>query len=177
MADTVPLLIISGSMGAGKTTVLGEAIDMLTESGIAHAAFDLDWLTFMHPRREPFGQGLMLKNLAAIWPIYAAAGADRLIVAQFVDSREGLEGYREAIPGAQITVCRLTASVDTMQRRLEPREPGMFREEALARSEELASILEASNAEDFRVDNDEGRNITEVARKVLSRAGWLNPSS
>jgi adenylylsulfate kinase len=170
MADTVPLLIISGSMGAGKTTVLGEAIDLLTESGIAHAAFDLDWLTFMHPRREPFGQGLMLKNLAAIWPIYAAAGPDRLIVARIVDSREGLKGYREATPGTQITVCRLTASVDTMQRRLGPREPGMFREEA------LASILEASNAEDFRVDNDEGRNITKVARKVLSRAGWLNPS-
>ena len=175
MADTVPMLIISGSMGAGKTTVLGEAIDLLTEAGIAYAAIDLDWLTFMHPRHEPFGERLMLKNLAAVWPIYAAAGADRLIVARIVDSRERLEGYREAIPGAQITVCRLTASVDTMQRRLSPREPGMFREEALARSEALAITLEDAHVENFRVDNDEGRNITEVAREVLSRAGWLPP--
>jgi len=51
----------------------------------------------------------------------------------------------------------------------------MFREEALARSEALAITLEDAHVEDFRVDNDEGRNITEVAREVLSRAGWLPP--
>ena len=40
----VPLLVISGSMGTGKTTVLSEASDVLSEAGIAHAAIDLDWL-------------------------------------------------------------------------------------------------------------------------------------
>ena len=131
----------------------------------------------MHPPQKAYGQALILKNLATIWPNYVAAGAERLIVARIVDSREGLEGYREAIPGAQITVCRLTASIDTMRQRLLPREPGMFREEALARSEALAITLEDAHVEDFRVDNDAGRNITEVAREVLSRAGWLNSSS
>ena len=173
MAEAVPVLILSGSLGAGKTTVLGEASDLLTEAGIAHAAIDLDWLTYMYPRHEAFGQGLMLKNLAAVWPIYAAAGADRLIVARVVESQADMEGYREAIPGAQITVCRLTASVETMRQRLHPREPGMFLEEALARSEALAPVLEQAHVEDFSVDNDAGRNITEVAREVLSRAGWL----
>jgi len=81
MAESIPLLIISGSMGAGKTTVLREAIDLLAEAGITHAAIDIDWLTFMHSRHEAYGQGLVFKNLAAIWPIYATAGADRLIVA------------------------------------------------------------------------------------------------
>src|SRR5690349_23304571 len=39
------VLVISGSMGAGKTTVLGEASDLLAASGIEHAAIDLDTLS------------------------------------------------------------------------------------------------------------------------------------
>ena len=35
----VPLLVISGSMGTGKTTVLSEASDLLSEAGIAHAGY------------------------------------------------------------------------------------------------------------------------------------------
>lgn len=177
MAENIPLLIISGSMGAGKTTVLGEASDLLTEVGIAHAAIDLDWLAVMHPPQKAYGQALILKNLATIWPNYVAAGAERLLVARVVEKRSELQGYRDAIPGAEPIVCLLTASIDTMQQRLRPRESGMFRGKALARSEVLAAILETSNAEYFRVDNNEGRDITEVAREVLSRAGWLNPSS
>ena len=42
MHATTPLLIISGSRGAGKTTVLSEASDLLSLAGIAHAAIDLD---------------------------------------------------------------------------------------------------------------------------------------
>ena len=42
MPATTPLLIISGSMGAGKTNVLSEASDLLSLAGIAHAAIDLD---------------------------------------------------------------------------------------------------------------------------------------
>ena len=174
---TVPVLIISGSMGTGKTTVLSEVYDLLTEARILHAVIDLDWLGAMYPRQKAYGQPLIVRNLAAVWPVYATAGAGRLVVAWVVEDRVDLQLFREAIPGAEPVVCLLTASIETMHDRLRIREPGMFQEEALARSEELASILEASNAEDFRVDNDEGRNITEVAREVLSRARWLNSSS
>ena len=38
------LLIISGSMGSGKTTVLFEASDILASRDVAHAAIDLDAL-------------------------------------------------------------------------------------------------------------------------------------
>ena len=97
---TVPLLVISGSMGTGKTTVLSEASDLLGEAGIAHAAIDLDWLAVMHPQREPYGQRLALANLAAVWPTYAAAGAERLIVARVVEDRRGAR----PLPGGR-TVC------------------------------------------------------------------------
>ena len=76
MPTPVPLLVISGSMGAGKTTVLYEASDLLPEVGIAHAAIDLDCLAVLHPQRNPHGQRLAFANLAVVWPNYAAAGAE-----------------------------------------------------------------------------------------------------
>ena len=170
---TVPLLVISGSMGTGKTTVLSEASDLLAEAGTAHAAIDLDWLAVMHPQREPHGQRLALANLTAVWPIYAAAGAERLMVARVVEDRAELDHYRAAVPGALPIVCRLTAPLTLMHERLRIREPGMFLDQAFRRATELADILERAGVEDFVVDNGPGRSVGEVAREVLSLAGWL----
>jgi len=173
MSNPVPVLVISGSLGSGKTAVLSEASDLLKEAGIAHAAVDLDWLSIMHPTQERYGEQLMIANLAAVWPVYAAAGAERLLVARVVEDRSQLRRYREAVPGAEPIVCRLTTPIETMQERIRTREPGMFLAQAIARSAALDDILDRSRAEDFTVDNGEGRSIGDVAREVLSRAGWL----
>ena len=169
----VPLLIISGSLGSGKTTVLSEASDLLSEAGNPHAAIDLDALAVMHPRREPHGEGLAFANLAAVWPNYAAAGAERLMVARVVEERAELERYRAAVPGAEIVVCRLTAPVWLMHERLRVREPGMFLDAALARAAELDGILARAGVEDFVVDNGPGRLVGDVAREALGLVGWL----
>ena len=115
----------------------------------------------------------MFRNLAVVWPVYAAAGAERLLVARVVEDRAMLQQYRKAVPGAEPVVCRLTASIATMLERLRVREPGMFQAEAIVRAKELAGILERAQAEDFTVDNGEERSVTEVAREVLTRAAWL----
>ena len=173
MSTKVPVLVISGSLGSGKTTVLSEASDLLKEAGIAHAGIDLDYLSIMYPKQGLHGERLMFANLAAVWPIYHAAGAQRLIIACVAEKRSELPQYREAVPGAEIVVCRLTAPIATMQERVRVREPGMFQAEGLLRSAELADILERTKAEDFTVDNSEGRSVTEVAHEMLLRAGWL----
>jgi hypothetical protein len=173
MGVTVRLLVISGSVGSGKTTALSEVSDLLKEADMAHAAIDLDRLSIMHPAQGRYGDRLMFANLAAIWPVYAAAGVERLIVARVVEDRSELQQYREAVPGADPIVCRLTASIQTMQERVRIREPGMIQAEAIARSAELDCILERARAEDFTVDNGPGRSITQVAGDVLSEAGWL----
>ena len=171
-AKRVPTLIISGSMGVGKTTVLSEVSDLLAEADVPHAAIDLDWLSVMHPDQPDHGERLMFANLRAIWSAYAAAGAERLVVARVVEGRAELQHYRQAVPGAEPLVCLLEASVETMQERVRIREPGMIQAQAVARAAELAEILRRAGVEDYTVDNDIGRNITDVAREVLSRAGW-----
>ena len=48
VAHNLKVLVISGSMGSGKTTVLGEASDLLAAAEILHAAIDLDTLALGH---------------------------------------------------------------------------------------------------------------------------------
>ena len=53
------------------------------------------------------------------------------------------------------------------------REEGMFQDQALTRSTPLADIPERVSVEAFVVGNGPGRPIGDVAREVLSLAGWL----
>ena len=115
---------------------------------------------------------LAFTNLAVVWPNYAAAGAERLIVAGVVEDRADLDKFRVAVPGAQPIVCRLIAPLSLMHERLRIREPGMFLNQAL-RAEELADILSRASVEDFVVDNGPGRSVGTVAREVSSLASWL----
>ena len=57
----IAVLVITGSMGSGKTTVLGEASDILSAANVAHAAIDVDALGIYHP---PTGDDLEIRNVA-----------------------------------------------------------------------------------------------------------------
>ena len=55
-------LVITGSMGSGKTTLIGEISDLLAMRGVAHAAIDIDAFGNAHDpparstsRRSPTG--------------------------------------------------------------------------------------------------------------------------
>lgn len=171
MGGDVKVLVISGSMGAGKTTVLGEASDILSAADIPHAAIDLDLLGLGHlPAGAP--DDLTVRNLAVVWNNYAAAGVTRLLVSEALDTAAKRERLEKAIPRAEIVVCRLRATLDTMQQRVRLREPGILQEQFVARVAELEASLDAGRVEDFSVEN-EGRSVTDVAREILVRAAWL----
>lgn len=168
----VPLLLVTGTVGAGKTAVAMEMSEILSAHQVPHAFVDLDALTYSWPPQGPFNDDLAFQNLAAVWANFRAAGAKRLIVAWVVESRDELRRYKEAIPGAAVTVCRLVASQATREARLRAREVGAGRDWHLARTVELEQILEEAAVEDFQVEND-GQPVGVVAREVLERAGWL----
>jgi ABC-type uncharacterized transport system YnjBCD ATPase subunit len=171
VSTDVHVIVISGSMGSGKTTVLAEASDVLAASGVVHAAIDMDLLSLGHLPAAA-SHDLMIRNLAAVWNNYAAAGVTRLLLSEALDTAAKRERIREAVPGAEIAVCRLRAKLETMQQRVRLREPGMLQEQFVARVAELDASLDAGCVEDFSVEND-GRSVTAVAREVLLRAGWL----
>lgn len=168
----VPVLVITGTMGSGKTTMLGEGSDLLTARGMAHAAVDLDTLGMGH-LPEGAWPDLPYRNLGSVWRNYAAAGATRLLIAEAIEHVSELHHIRGAIPGAQIIVCRLTASLATMQARVSQREPGMCRDAFVRRVADLEALIDAASVEHFSLATDDGRTITEVAQEMLSLANWI----
>jgi hypothetical protein len=167
----VKILVISGSMGAGKTAVLGEASDVLLSRHINHAAIDLDIVaTPLLPER--LSHDVYLKNVASLFDNCRSAGIDRTLVAVVIENAAQLEELRSASLATEIVVCRLTAAHQTMAARLRARDPGVRQEEFVERSRMLDAILTAAGVEDFSIDND-GRDVTAVATELLQRAGWI----
>jgi hypothetical protein len=168
------LLIISGSMGAGKTSVLGEASDILALRHITHAAIDLDALGLAHfESTSDHTDEMMYRNLQCVSANYAALGVTRLLLARAIESRAELERCRTVVSAKNTVVCRLTSSIETMRRRVQMRESGVLQRGYIARVAELNAILEGVRLEDFAVSS-ENRSVTDVALDVLGKAGWIS---
>jgi hypothetical protein len=171
-AITESLLIITGTMGAGKTTVLGEASDILALRGIVHAAIDLDGLGLAHIPSAPGNDDAMYRNLQSVCQNYASLGVKRLLLARALEDRAELELCRGVVSAANTVVCRLTASIPAMEERVMARESGTLRREYVARVAKLNTILDGARLEDFTVTN-EIRSVNEVAHEALVKAGWI----
>ncbi len=168
----VALLLITGTMGAGKSAVMAEASDLLTQSRIEHAAIDVDALGLAYIASAPNSDVAMYSNLECVRRNYARLGVRRFLLARAVESRSELERCRHAASADMVLVCRLTASAATLQQRVTMRETGILQAEFVARVGILNSILDRAALEHFTVVNED-RSVTEVAREMLVRAGWL----
>jgi hypothetical protein len=104
---SVPTIIVTGPVGVGKSTVAEAMGYQRLAAKVPHANVDFDQLTACYPRPaddDAWGTKLGLSNLAAMWTNYQLAGARRLIIARVIESRSELDGFREAVPGADIVL-------------------------------------------------------------------------
>jgi hypothetical protein len=171
MSADVRVIVISGTMGSGKTTVLAEASDILTARGVMHAAIDLDALGVAYAPDTALID-LAYRNLSSVWKNYAALGTPRLSLAGAIESLDEFNRIRAVIPDAALVVCRLKARLATMEQRVSLREPGMLHDKLVARVADLDTILDGARLEDFSLINDD-RSVTDVATELLTRAGWI----
>jgi hypothetical protein len=134
-------------MGAGKTAVLAEASDILAQPQIVHAAIDLDALGLAHlpsatPASAARSDGVMYDNLRSICRNYAALGVQRFLVARAIEDGAELKLCRDTIPAVNTVVCRLTASIEAMERRVLIRDSWISQGESVARVAKLNVILD-----------------------------------
>lgn len=169
------MLIITGAMGAGKTSVLGEASDILTQQHIAHAAIDVDALG-LACLPGATNDEVMYRNLRSLCKNYGALGVTRFLLARALENRAALDLCRASVSAANTVVCRLTATIETMEQRLKMRESGVSQREYVSRVVELNGILDRARLEGFSVVN-ENRSVTDVAHEMLVRAGWVPADS
>jgi predicted kinase len=169
----VPTLIVTGPVGVGKTTVATAIVDVLDAGGIPSAFVDMDALRACYPRPagDPFHTALGYRNLAALWANFREVGAERLVLADVVESRD-LSPYRRAVPGADISIVRLIASPETITRRLHGREDGEALAWHLARAVELTALMEREGVGDLVIDTND-KTPAALAEGILRRIGWL----
>ncbi|HEU5215365.1 MAG TPA: hypothetical protein VFU30_07480 [Gaiellaceae bacterium] len=165
------VLVISGPCGAGKSSVGFECLELLEADGVAAAMIDAE-LTYFHPKpnEDPQGTRVAEQALAALAPIYAAAGIRRLLLPRVIERPRHLELVHAALPGARLQVAWLQVSTETISERLAKREIGSGLEWHLQRVEEIRSNARAHDLFDFVVDGE--RPVREISEEVLRRAGW-----
>lgn len=175
----IELLALNGAPGSGKNTITHVVCDRLIEAKVATAVIDADEiaLVFLHDGR-PFEwkKAFMWRNLAALWPNYAAIGNDlKVIVPLVIDDDENLEAFKAATPNAKRVICELTAPVDVLKERVATREPdNQERMFALIDRYEQRRQSSGGNYADFEVSTH-NRTVEEVATEVISKAGWQLP--
>ena len=167
-------ILLTGTVGSGKTAVAIEIGDRLDQAGHAYALVDLDWLGWVRPaptsRRSQ--RSVLAENLRLIWPTFREAGVARLVLARYVEDRAQLDDLRAALPGVDLVVVRLVAPQDVIEWRLRARDRSAQLAEHLAEASVFAARGEANALEDAVVENGE-RPLGEVAADVLTAAGWL----
>lgn len=183
MSDRFPVVVITGPVGVGKTTTAGALGELLIERDISHTMIDMDALTWTYPRPtdDRFNATLGFRNLADVARNARETGSSRLIVSGVVESRDGRNPYREAIPDADVIVVRLTAPLNSIHSRIESRsslgagsEAGVSWEKI--RAAELIAIMDDADVADLSIDTI-GRSPAEVAREIGAWLGWLSPES
>lgn len=170
--DRVRVLVITGPVGVGKTSVAIAIGEELKQRDEPHAVIDADWLRWATPipPDDPFNSGLGFRNLAAVATNFRAAGARWLIVADIVEGEAERAAYRDAIPDAALIIVRLRAPVEVIHGRLDGRETGHGLVWHKDRAIELSALMDERAVEDLLVETA-NRPVEAIAREVLARIG------
>jgi adenylylsulfate kinase len=166
----IPVVVITGPVGAGKSTVAASLCDLLAERQRRNALVDMDYLRWLHPSHpdDRFSERLGGRNLAAIWPNLLAAGATCVVLADVVEDMAQRDTYESLMPGSTVTIVRLNVPLDLIRQRLADRETGVDLEWHRIRALELQAIMDAAGVGDVVIDVG-SRLPEEVAKEICDR--------
>ncbi len=174
MFPKIPILLISGPVGVGKSTVGRQVAEILEAKRIPHTFVDFDQIRYTYPRpaNDPWGNQLGLENLRAIWRNCSRSGSLNLILSYVVEESLFIKSLLKVIPEGDVFTVQLTASLESLNSRLTAREEGSALEWHLNRSVELKSILARSTTpRDHLIDTD-SRAAIDIADEIFNVVKW-----
>jgi adenylylsulfate kinase len=169
------VLLITGTVGVGKTSVLLEVGEQLAGGRAPHAIVDLDWLAWLRPAAASgmSVSDVLEQNLTHVASTFRRAGVERLVLARALRSAAEVESLRAALGPCELAVARLVARPAVIAHRLGQRDSGAALEEHLAEAEAFAAEAEAAGIGDAVISTDD-RSVASVARNVLLSVGWAS---
>lgn len=173
MADgQAQAVLMTGTIGTGKTAVASEMGELLEGRGVAVAIIDLDWLGWFHhlPGQGPTPDELIVQNLRVVWPNFDAAGARYLVMTRAITEGGQVEAIRGALADVELRVALLTTPPELIADRLRRRDTGAILAGHLEESAAMALSMGDLQA-DLSIVNDD-RPIRDVAEELITKLGW-----
>src|SRR5215470_3846991 len=97
MQNEVPLLLLCGAPGTGKSSVAWEVYWSLLRDGVPVAHVDLDGIGYGPPGHSG-SFDLKFENVAVLWASYSDAGASAFVVSGLRALPEHVLGYPAPVP-------------------------------------------------------------------------------
>jgi gluconate kinase len=168
--DRIPGLLLTGTVGAGKTTVAVEIGERLEAAGVPYSVIDLDWLCWISPAAASGRsvQDVLVETFAAAWPVHRAAGIQRLILARGMRNAAEIDDVRKAVPDVDLRVVQLSVDHDVVRRRLGERDTGA----QLAQHLELLEVLDPGQLPGAHRVSNTG-NLASCVDEVLQFLQWM----
>jgi hypothetical protein len=113
-------VIITGAAGSGKTATLVGLHDALADSGVAHAAVDVDDVAWAFPYPDDATRLEALRDCCAS---HRRRGASLFLVAEVVETPAALRDLLDAVGAEEHLLVRLVASPAVRRERIIAREP------------------------------------------------------
>ncbi len=170
------VVVITGPVGVGKSTIAAALSDLLTEHEIPHGMIDVDYVRWCYPAppEDRFHSKLGRRNTAAVAANYREAGARVIVLADVVERQEQRTEYETAIPDAEVSIVRLRVPMDLIAERLKVRQ--WDSEESLEwhlrRAPELEAIMNERGIGDLVIDVGK-RAPQAVAAEIAMRLGLI----
>ncbi len=159
------VLVVTGGLGAGKTSVAVEVGEVLDARGEPVSVVDLDQLCWTSPAGSSSltVDDVLHGSLAALLPVHAAAGVHRLVLPRLLRTAAQVGALREVIGPASMLVVELTATAEARTERLRRRDSGAVLDGHLT---EVGTLLPDDGAADVRLATD-GLAVRDVALEVV----------
>jgi chloramphenicol 3-O-phosphotransferase len=113
----VPLLVLCGAPGTGKSSVAWEIYWSLMREGAPLAHIDLDGIGYGPPGHSG-SFDLKFANVAALWCVYSDTGASALVVSGLRRLQSDVLACAAAVPGSTVTAVVLTVTADEQRERI-----------------------------------------------------------
>ena len=170
MTDPSHAVLISGSVGSGKTSVAIAVGELLDEHGVLNAVIDLDWLCWIGPGitgRQL--RSVLADNVASVVSRFRAEGVHRFVLARTIADPSDVAAFARALGDVDLSVVTLEVSSVIARTRIEGRgEAGDTRQSDL----DQLGVTPVAIGGAYAVSN-QNRSIRSTADDVLAHLSWL----
>jgi hypothetical protein len=186
----VPLLLLCGAPGAGKSSVGWEVYWLLIRDGVPVAHVDLDGIGYGPPGHSG-SFDLKFRNVAAVWRSYSDVGAFAFVVSGLRALGKDVLACAAAVPGSVTTPVVLTVTPEEQRERIFARAKTRYAVErgggSSVQTPEALERFVAAARQQLEDEIDEiagalvlptvGVAVVDIARQLLLATGWPSSAS